>query len=161
MSISHTSFQAELEGAILQQTASVDLYLQTHVPKWSPDCYDRDDADGEGCAGLRSLFLSDLSCGAAWQQPYATSGSNAGLQQQPTWPLEHTRKRRPRQHSLQVGVFRVACVCLKGVSWAAASILLTRFVAASPAAYRSSANPCLLLAAHAVAHLSLPLAALS
>lgn len=114
MSISHTSFQAELEGAILQQTASVDLYLQTHAPRWSPDCYDRDDADDEGCAALLSLFLSDLSCGA-WQQPYAPSGSNAGMQQQPAWTLEHTRKRRPRQQALLVGGFRVVCACLKGV----------------------------------------------
>jgi hypothetical protein len=137
MSISHTSFQAELEGAILQQTASVDLYLQTHAPKWSPECYDRDDADDEGCAGLRSLFLSDLSCVAWQQQPYASSSSsNAGMeQQQDGWTLEHTRKRRPRQQALEVGGFvGIACLCLKAGIVAAASTLLPDRLAAAPSA---------------------------
>lgn len=62
LSISHASFQAELEGAILQQTASVDFYLQTAAPKWSPDSYGQEGSP----AGLRSLFLSDLQNGP-WQ----------------------------------------------------------------------------------------------
>ena len=60
LSISQASLQAELEGAILQQTASVDYYLETAAPKWFADSYQDD-----GCAtGLRSLFLSDLG---SWQ----------------------------------------------------------------------------------------------
>jgi hypothetical protein len=102
MSISHSTFQAELEGAILQQTASVDLYLQTAAPKWSPECYDH----GDGCGtGLRSLFLSDLSSGAWQALPFAASSSTTAQavdSSLPSWTLEHTMKRRPRLHLQQV-----------------------------------------------------------
>lgn len=98
MSISHSSFQAELEGAILQQTASVDLYLQTAAPKWSPECYAHDD----GCegTGLRSLFLSDLSSASGTWQPLPSVISHVD----PAWALQHGRKRRPRLQPLQVRV---------------------------------------------------------
>lgn len=111
MSISHSSFQAELEGAILQQTASVDLYLQTAAPKWSPECYDH----GDGCgAGLRSLFLSDLSSGAWQTLPFAASSSNAAHavdSSLSSWTVEHTRKRRPRLQPQQVCVAKLCYIC--------------------------------------------------
>lgn len=70
ISISHASFQAELEGAILQQTASVDYYLQTAAPKWSAESY-QDDGCGPG--GLRSLFMSDLNT-SSFQCTYSQVG---------------------------------------------------------------------------------------
>jgi hypothetical protein len=110
MSISQTSFQAELEGAILQQTASVDLYLQTAAPKWSVECFAHDD-DTE--APLRSLFLTDLSSTGTWQPlPCLVSGAGVDNGDAPggvPWALQHSRKRRPRMQPLQVRACVVAC----------------------------------------------------
>lgn len=97
LSISHASFQAELEGAILQQTASVDFYLQTAAPKWSADSYGQEGSP----PGLRSLFLSDLQNGP-WQ-PLAFSQeqqSDEGCAA-PVWPAQHRVKRRSRAQPLQ------------------------------------------------------------
>lgn len=103
MSISHTSFQAELEGAILQQTASVDLYLQTAAPKWTPECYQHDG----GCEpSLRSLFLSDLSS-CTWGLPFSVVSSDAASTSASAHGVQmpnmcHSSKRRPRVQPMQV-----------------------------------------------------------
>lgn len=69
---SYASFQAELEGVILQQTAAVDLYLATAAPKWTGASSDEQAAP----EALRPLFLADLSR-SLWQST-APQASQAG-----------------------------------------------------------------------------------
>lgn len=65
---SHHSYEAALEGAILQQTASVDYYLQTAAPKWTPNaCLARECVPRQE---LQALFARDLQA-SIWQ--YAPS----------------------------------------------------------------------------------------
>lgn len=61
VSTSYASFEAELEGSILQSTVAVDYYL-TQAPKWSANLIDEHATPQK----LHSVFIGDMNT-SFWQ----------------------------------------------------------------------------------------------
>jgi hypothetical protein len=61
ISTSYASFEAELEGSILQHTGAVDYYLETQAPKWTSSIEEHATQQR-----LHSLFIGDLNT-SFWQ----------------------------------------------------------------------------------------------
>jgi hypothetical protein len=61
ISTSYASFEAELEGSILQHTGAVDYYLETQAPKWTSS-----NDEHATQQRLHSLFVGDLNT-TFWQ----------------------------------------------------------------------------------------------
>uniref|UniRef100_A0A383VHE6 Uncharacterized protein n=1 Tax=Tetradesmus obliquus TaxID=3088 RepID=A0A383VHE6_TETOB len=61
ISTSYASFEAELEGSILQHTGAVDYYLETQAPKWTSS-----NDEHATQQRLHSLFIGDMNT-SFWQ----------------------------------------------------------------------------------------------
>jgi hypothetical protein len=73
ISTSYASFEAELEGSILQHTGAVDYYLETQAPKWTSSSDDHATQQR-----LHSLFIGDMNT-SFWQAFTHSRVSNAAL----------------------------------------------------------------------------------